>query len=51
MVPIQLGPVSVTRMSSQIPQLQTLLTRLWNVVLKLTASGPGLAMHDLIRQG
>ena len=46
---IQLGSVSVTRVSSQTLQSKTSLTRWWNVVLKLTV--PGLADHDLVGQG
>ena len=44
---IQLRPVSVTR-RAEFP-IETMLTRLWNVVLKLAA--PGLAKGDLPWQG
>ena len=48
MMLIQLGTVSVTRVSNQTPQLKTLLTCWWNVVLKLAI--PGSVNHGLVGQ-
>ena len=46
---IQLGSISVTRVSDRISRLTTLLTRWWNAVLKPAV--PELAKFDLVWRG